>query len=523
MLSTRLVLISTLFLWPASHLCAQTLSPFSITLEEITYAEWPGLQSFVSGEWEGRQLVMCGRTGGLHAFLPPNPFMPTEANKSVWMLDPATGDMWESGTESLADETKQILQSTNPQAFQKGRYLYIIGGYGNDEVAMEMRTFPAMTAVDLELLSGALEAGTDITGAFRTISDTLFEVTGGEIGVIGDTVYLFGGHSFTGVYSKPAGPQFTQIYTNRLTKFTLTDDGTEITLDDIEQIIDTIAFHRRDLNFEPIILPEETPALIALSGVFQYEADWVWFEPVIVSDTGYYIDEAFMQKMNNYTCPVISLYDSATAKSYHTLFGGISQYWYDEEDAELIEDLNVPFVNDITTIVRNTDGTMEQIIEPITMDGLLGSNAEYWQLQGIPQYANHVLKLHDVHGLTHVGYIFGGIQADIPNFTPSVASNRLFKVYITVEDDVAVHTDKPGTIQLYPNPVQTFCSVDNTTGSSLHAYQITDITGRVVTGGSMNLSSGYRTTIPTSTLTSGMYIITFSSLDKEFALPFIKE
>lgn len=523
MQNIRASLFATLLLLSGAPAFAQTVSPYTITLEEITYAEWPGLQSFVSGEWEGRQLVMCGRTGGLHAFLPPNPFMPMEANKSVWMFDPATGEMWEAGTATLPDETMQVLQSTNPQYVQKGRYLYIIGGYGHDEVAMEMRTFPAMTAVDLQTLSAALESGTDISGSFRTISDTLFEVTGGEIGMIGDTIYLFGGHSFTGVYSKPAGPQFTQIYTNKLTKFTITDDGTDITIGDVQQITDTIAFHRRDLNFEPMMMPEEVPALIALSGVFQYEADWVWFEPVIVTDTGYVTDEAFMQKMNNYTCPVMSVYDSATATSYHTLFGGISQYWYDEADGDLIEDLNVPFVNDITTVVRNADGTMEQIVEPVTMDGLLGSNAEYWQLENAPQYDNHVLKLHDIHGLTHVGYIFGGIQADIPNFTPSVASNRLFKVYITVEDDVAVHADHPGSVQLYPNPVQTFCSVDNTTGSTLKAFRITDITGSVVANGSLNLTSGYRTTISTSALPSGMYIITFSSEDKEFALPFIKE
>ncbi|HNJ90455.1 MAG TPA: hypothetical protein PLT99_13325, partial [Chitinophagales bacterium] len=207
--------------------------PFTISLEEATYSDWPGLQSYVAGTWDGKWILLAGRTGGLHAFLPPNPFMPMEANKEVHVLDPLTGDHWSSSVTILPEDLSNQMQSTNPQAFQRGNTLYVIGGYGHDETAMEMRTFPALTAIDLDILGNAVINGTDITPAFRTIQDTIFEVTGGEIGMLGDTVYLFGGHSFTGVYSKPAGPQFTQVYTNRLTKFRIVDDGTDLSIADL--------------------------------------------------------------------------------------------------------------------------------------------------------------------------------------------------------------------------------------------------------------------------------------------------
>lgn len=486
---------------------AQSFPPFTLSLEEVTYSSWPGLHSFVSGEWEGRRLVMCGRIGGLHGFLPPNPFMPLEANKSVWMFDPETGDFWESGTSGLPDDVLLQLQSTNPQAFQRGKYLYILGGYGHDDMAMGMRTFPSLTAVDLELLSEALLSGGDISPAFRSLADPMLEITGGEIGLIGDTIYIFGGHSFTGVYSKPAGPQFTQVYTNQLRSFTLSDDGTVITMDNVQALTDTIAFHRRDLNFEPLMLPGEHPALIALSGVFQYEADWVWLEPVLVTDTGYVVDEAFMQKMNNYTCPVLSMYDAETETSYLTLFGGISQFWYDEEDGDLIEDLNVPFVDDITTIIRTPDGGMQQYIEPVTMSGLLGSNAEFWLMPDVPKYDHGVVRLQDINDETCIGYIFGGIDALIPNFTPSTASNALFKVCITPDEDISVDMTITGDVTLYPNPAHGQLAIRNNSGETITAWHMLDALGHIVLQGNDELAHGYRKTIDVSALNSGMYVI----------------
>ena len=64
-----------------------TAPPFTITLEEVTYSDWPGIHSFALGEWDGRWLIMTGRTGGLHGFLPPTPFPIIDANKQIHLFD----------------------------------------------------------------------------------------------------------------------------------------------------------------------------------------------------------------------------------------------------------------------------------------------------------------------------------------------------------------------------------------------------------------------------------------------------
>jgi hypothetical protein len=497
--------------------------PFTISLEEVTYAGWPGLHSYVTGVWDGYWFMFGGRTGGLHGFLPPNPFMPLEANKEIHMFDPLTGEHISTDLTSLPDDLANQLESTNPQSFQRGNMLYIIGGYGHDQTAMEMRTYPACTAVNLEYLSNAIQTGTDINPAFRTIQDTLFEVTGGEIGVIGDTVYLFGGHAFTGEYSKPAGPQFTQVYTDRLMKFRLIDDGTDLSLADVTLITDTAVFHRRDLNFEPLMLPGEEKALIALSGVFQYEADWPWHEPVIVTADGFYVDESLYQKMNNYTCPVMSIYDADSERAYLTLFGGISEYWFDEDDSILKQDLNIPFVNDISTIIRNADGTMTQYIQPFGFDGLLGSNAEFLINPEIPQYDDKIIQLHAIDGDVLAGYIFGGIDAEIPNFTPSTASNKLFKVWLHYDRETAITSLHQGAVRMYPNPMHDILHIDNQMASTISQLFITDIMGRNVYVEQADIPSGYKITLSLSSLPAGLYAVHVASGSEWQVQQFVKE
>lgn len=481
--------------------------PFTITLEEVTYNDWPGLHSFAIGEWDGRWLIATGRTGGLHGFLPPTPFPILEANKQIHLFDPVTGDYASANIFGLPAGIQDQLQCTNPQYFQRDNYLYIIGGYGHQQATDSMVTFPSLLAIDLEMIADLIDAGESVEPAIRQVEDTLFEVSGGEIGLLQDEIYLYGGHVFAGEYSKPAGPQFYQKYTDALKKFKLTDDGTTISITDVEIIKDTTVFHRRDLNFEQIMLPGEVEALAAFSGVFQYEADWVWFSPVYISAAGYTEDESFYQKLNNYTCPVMSIYDSVSQNYFATLFGGIGQYYYDEDDDTIKQDLNVPFVNDISTIIKYADGITEQYPQPIHFDALLGSNAEFILNQDIPHYNNRVIKLHDLNGTVLAGYIFGGIDALIPNFTPSAASNQLFKVWINYTAPVAVNNVPINEINIYPNPVSGEITISNSSLKNLEQIQIINQLGEVMPLLQAKCMAGSSITIDVSAFASGLYIV----------------
>ena len=499
-----------------------TAPPFTITLEEVTYSDWPGIHSFALGEWDGRWLIMTGRTGGLHGFLPPTPFPIIDANKQIHLFDPETGDYLSANMFTLPESVQDQLQSTNAQFFQRGKYLYIIGGYGHQQATDSMVTYPSLLAVDLEMMSNLIDANESVAPAIRSLADTLFEVSGGEIGLIGDTIYLFGGHIFAGEYSKPAGPQFYQKYTDALKKFTLTDDGETILIHDISVIKDTTVFHRRDLNFEQILLPGEEEALAAFSGVFQYEADWVWFSPVYVTSDGYSEDEAFYQKLNHYTCPVMSIYDSVSQNYYATLFGGIGQYYYDEDDDTIKQDLNVPFVNDISTIIKYADGSTEQYPQPIQFDALLGSNAEFILNNSIPHYNNRVIKLHDINGSVLAGYIYGGIDALIPNFTPSTASNRLFKVWINYTAPVAIQNVSINDISIYPNPVSGEIIISNSSLKNIEQIQIINQLGETMPLLQAKCMAGSSITIDVSVFAPGLYIVKMFGEDNVLTKQLIK-
>jgi len=491
------------------------LPPFSIELEEVTWPEWPGLHSFAIGEWDGRWVLATGRSGGLHGFLPPDPFSVTEANRFIYLFDPATGEQWSKSIFSLPDDIADQLRSTNAEYFQRGQYLYIMGGYGKDTAVGSFITFPSLLAIDLEMLSEAIIEDEDMAPAIRKMEDTIFCVTGGEATLFNNEVYLFGGHIFTGDYTKPATPSFTQEYTNGLKKFLLNDDGADITITDFDFIKDTAAFHRRDLNFEPVVFPDETFGLAAFSGVFQYEADWVWFNPVYFTDDGYTLDETFSQQLNNYTCPVITLYDSVEENYYATFFGGIGQYHYDEENDTIRLDMNVPFVNDISTIIRYADGTTEQMPMPLQFDALLGSNMAFVPDDAMPHYENGVIRLHDIDGDVFAGYLFGGIDALFANFTPSTASNRLFKVFIHYEQPVGIIDPAAPEINIYPNPAAEFITIQNKTAETINAIRLINTLGETVWSKRLAIAPGFRYQADMGNISRGIYFLMLEQKDKK--------
>ncbi len=502
-----------------------TQPPFTIELEESTWPEWPGLHSFVIGEWDGRWIIASGRVGGLHGFIPPSPFTVLEANRDMWLLDPQTGEQWSADIFSLPGDIADQLRSTNAQYFQRDKYLYMIGGYGKDTLSGNFITFPSLLASDLDLLTVALISGDDSTPAFRKFEDTLFQVTGGEIETLPSDgfVYLFGGHNFTGEYTKPDTPSFTQEYTNELRKFKLTDDGTTISISDLQVLNDTAIFHRRDLNFEPVVFPGEEFGLVALSGVFQYEADWVWSHPVYIKEDDFELDTLFDQLLNHYTCPVMTIYDSTTMTYFATLFGGIGQSYYNEDEDTIKQDLNVPFVNDISTIVRYADGTTEQVPMPISFDALLGSNMVFVLNTEIPHYENEVIKLHHIDGEIFAGYLFGGIHALIPNFTPSTASNRLFKVWLNYEAPVSIVEAQEAEIAIYPNPAGDHFTIKNRSGQVISNMRLFNQLGVVVYTELISLATGYHRTIDISNLVPGIYFISFTGEQYNSLYKFIVE
>ena len=437
-------------------------APFNIYLEPMNISGLGGLQAFAFGQHNGKWLLVGGRLDGLHRRQPFAAFDIAGNNNQLIVIDPVTQQKWTAPIASLSVALQEQLSSTNMEFHQEENYLYIIGGYGYNTASAARKTFDNLTAIDVPAVINAVINATSFTSYFRQISDVQFAVTGGHLKKINNTFYLIGGNKFDGNYNPMGNPTYTQVYTNAIRKFNLTDDGTTVAITHLPTITDATNLHRRDYNAVPQILPNGAEGIAVFSGVFQPTVDLPFLNCVIIDSASYAVNNTFQQYYNHYHCAVLPLYSSSNNEMHNVFFGGIAQYY--DSLGVLVQDNNVPFVKTIARVTRNSAGTMAEYKLPVDMPSLLGAGAEFIPIASVPQFNNEVFKLDDFTAdSTLVGYIYGGISSTAANIfftntgTQSSASSQIFKVYVINNSTVGVHDlneQSIGTlkIQVFPNP-----------------------------------------------------------------------
>lgn len=437
-------------------------APFNIYLEPMNISGLGGLQAFAFGQHNGKWLLVGGRLDGLHRRQPFAAFDIAGNNNQLIVIDPVTQQKWTAPIASLSVALQEQLSSTNMEFHQEENYLYIIGGYGYNTASAARKTFDNLTAIDVPAVINAVINATSFTSYFRQISDVQFAVTGGHLKKINNTFYLIGGNKFDGNYNPMGNPTYTQVYTNAIRKFNLTDDGTTVAITHLPTITDATNLHRRDYNAVPQILPNGAEGITVFSGVFQPTVDLPFLNCVIIDSASYAVNNTFQQYYNHYHCAVLPLYSSSNNEMHNVFFGGIAQYY--DSLGVLVQDNNVPFVKTIARVTRNSAGTMAEYKLPVDMPSLLGAGAEFIPIASVPQFNNEVFKLDDFTAdSTLVGYIYGGISSTAANIfftntgTQSSASSQIFKVYVINNSTVGVHDlneQSIGTlkIQVFPNP-----------------------------------------------------------------------
>lgn len=449
--------------WAFSTAALAQTAPFSIYLEPHSIQGVGGLQSFAFGQHEGKWLIVGGRLDGLHRRQPWASFDIAGHNTRLWVIDPQTQQHWTAPLTSLSVALQEQLAATNMEFRQSGDYLYLVGGYGYSATAGDHKTFDNLTAIRVPSVIQAIINGTNFqTNDFRQISAPEFAVTGGRLEKIYDTYYLVGGQKFDGRYNPMNGPSFTQVYTNQIRRFTLQDDGNNLSVNQLAPWTDNQQLHRRDYNVLPQILPNGQEGLTAFSGVFQTAADIPYLNCVNVDSAGYAPHPTFAQYYNHYHCANIPIYSAADNEMHNLFFGGIAQYY--DSLGILVQDNQVPFVRTIARVTRTASGAMAEYKLPIEMPALLGAGAEFIVLDTLPQYANGVLRLDDLQGDTVLlGYIYGGINSSAANIfwmnegELSSASPDLFKVFLIKNTASATHQLNAQSLsglqlQVYPNP-----------------------------------------------------------------------
>lgn len=279
-------------------------APFNIVIEPVNISGVGGLQAYAYAQHNGKWLIIGGRLDGLHRRQPFAAFDVAGNNNQLIVIDPVSKQKWSAPLTSLSVGLQEHLSSTNMEYHQSGKYLYIVGGYGYNTAAGSRKTFDYLTAVDVPAVMDAVVAGTAFNAYFRQITDAKFAVTGGHLKKINNTYYLVCGNKFDGNYNPMGGATYTQVYTDAIRKFKLTDDGTNITVTHFPEITDAANLHRRDYNAVAQILPDGSEGITAFSGVFQPAADLPFLNSVTIDSTGYAVNSAFQQYYNHYHCAV---------------------------------------------------------------------------------------------------------------------------------------------------------------------------------------------------------------------------
>lgn len=460
--------------------------PYSIELERIYIPGAPSIHSFSFAESNGRWLFVGGRTNGLHGFNPNDAFPKQYSNKNIFVVDPNTNQTFSKNifvdcSYSLVDP----LRSTNMQYFQDGNKLYITGGYGYDSASNGLITFPTLTVIDVNEIIQAIMTGSSIAPYIRQITDSRMQVCGGEMMKLGEYFYLAGGHKFMGTYSQTTNDQ---VYTNKIQKFKITDNGVSISITDYSFYTDTAQYHRRDMNLVPAIKPDGVnPYLTLYGGVFIHGTNLPFLNPIYIDGNIILVDNSFNQKMSQYTCSYLSAFDNSNGDMHTTFFGGMSLYYYNEITQMLEYDSLVPFINDITTLTKNAAGVSHEKISQTKMPALLGTNAKFILNGSVPQFNNKVVKLSELTTRTYAGIIYGGIRAVLPNNTPSFPSDYILKVYITpksvnINNISGIVPDKFELYQNYPNPFNPITKIRfSISENSVTKVLVYDELGREVT------------------------------------------
>lgn len=475
---------------------SQNTFDYQVQLNPITIPNFPGIHSYAFGQHNGKWLIIGGRIDGIHARQPFNSFPAASNNTNIFVVDIANNQFWSASVNSLATALKEQLQATNFNFYQDDTTLYLIGGYAFSASANDHITFNKMTSVDVPNLINAVINGTSIASNFKQMTDENLAVNGGQLGKIGNTFYLVGGHRFDGRYNPMNNPTFVQTYTNGIKKFTIDNSGTQLSISNYEVVTDAVHLHRRDYNLLPQVFPNGELGYTISSGVFQINVDLPFLYPVDIKASGYLPQTAFNQYLSNYHSAHSSLYDATTNRMHNLFFGGLSQFYYN--GTTLVQDDTVPFVNTISRTTRFADGSLQEYQLPETMPALKGASAEFIPNESLPHFSNEVLKLDEITANEFViGHIVGGLSSPTQNpfsvnqTSTTSANATIYEVKLIRNQPLGVQEingKNPFSMSVSPNPTKNgFVKINFTMAyATIIDYFVTTLDGKIITDGEVS-------------------------------------
>lgn len=472
---------------------------YTISIEAQDH-DGPGLHSYAFGEADGKWLFVGGRVDGLHPRQPFAAFSQTFNNNQLHVLDPETGQHWSRDLSELETSLEEQLQSTNPQFTQVNDTLYFIGGYAYSNSENDHITFPFITTIGVSETINAIISGDSISSFFKSVYDDRFAVTGGQLRTLDGKFILVGGHRFDGRYNPMGHNTYVQSYTNSIKRFKVDNSGVDPIIASYEEEVDPIHLHRRDYNLVPQVFADGEFGYMISSGVFQTTINLPYLYPVEIRMNEHVSRTEFNQYLSNYHSAHVTLYDSSLSANYSIFFGGMSQYYYDND--ELIEDQNVPFVKTISMVVRNEFDELEERIFEIEMPSFAGAGSEFMINRDLELIDNEIIALNEeLEDSTLLGYIYGGITSSATNPFSSnqtsltAADDNLIKVWLIKENTsssaTTLNLEHQFTFRFLPNPSKDRTSVELSTDRSGTVHlSFYDLRGRMILGKTVTARKG---------------------------------
>jgi hypothetical protein len=482
--------------------------PYSVALEGFTIAGFPGVHSAVVAGAPEKLILLGGRRNGMHGF-PPNreaakgpAFPKAEANDTIYVLDLTNRKLLGSApVGSLPKKVANQFMANNTQYQLVNGWIYIMGGYGPDLKKGTLTTLSYVTVVNFDALAEAVINKKPLDAAFASANIVQFDhlalaITGGDLELLPDLAggtdfVLAFGHQYNGEYT-PGGGLVQQTYNDgvRVFQFEYPAGSTKPSkLNFITAVPNATGgqmdpenpYHRRDLTMKASLDASGKRRLAGYGGVFKGGRMEGFLNPVFIGSGSKTVtltaNTTTFQWLSQYSAAGIQVFDNrgGSGTIYTTLFGGISQFYWDNTTNSLKHDApnlsqgidGLPFINSVSTLKMSTSSDtgnqylhVGQTMPPAAAVSMCsastgsvpapygGTESEFVIASNIPLATPGVLQLSGITSTTVIGYLVGGIASTAPYpGSATCASDMLFQVTLNP-------TQPTNTVELQKPPGQ---------------------------------------------------------------------